>query len=479
MENPPAELVVVCKRECATCEMIVPVLKEMEAAGVCLTVYTQDDPGFPEGVSRVSHDEKLENSWRLGIETVPTLVRFEQGREAGRVQGWDRAAWRALAGIEDLGKDLPESRPGCGARNAEPGMAETLAVRFGNVTLSSRRIEPGGAEDEMEVCHARGWTDGLPVVPPTEVRVVRMLEGTSRDPGEVLAEIPPNNAACTVEKAAVNAVMAGCRPEYLPVVLAAVEAACTDEFCLHGLVATTYFSGPVIMVNGPVRHATGMNSGINVFGQGCRANATIGRALQLIIRNVGGGIPGGVDRAVFGTPGKFTFCFAENEEDSPWEPLSVERGFSREASFVTLFAGGEIQGVTDQLSRDPGSLSKTYAACLRSVAHPKIAMAADAVLAVSPQHGRVFRDAGWTKADLKDELYRLLTVPGKELVRGAGGIAEGVPGDFADSEVPKFRAGGLDIVSAGGPAGMFSAILGCWVASGPRGSSSVTREIRP
>jgi hypothetical protein len=149
-----------------------------------------------------------------------------------------------------------------------------------------------------------------------------MLRGTERAADEVVGLIPPNQAPCTVEKVAINAVMAGCKPEYMPVVLAAVEAALIDDFCLHGLLATTYFSGPVVVVNGPVTKAIGMNSGVNALGQGNRANATIGRTLQLVVRNVGGGRPGEIDRSTMGNPGKYTFCFAEKEDDSPWEPLS-------------------------------------------------------------------------------------------------------------------------------------------------------------
>src|SRR5438309_1161346 len=147
-------------------------------------------------------------------------------------------------------------------------------------------------EDPVEAAYARGWSDGLPVVPPTPERVLRMLAGTSRDPGEVVAVVPPDLVDCTVEKAAINAVMAGCLPEYLPIVLAALEAACTDQFNIHGVLATTWSSGPVVIVNGPIAKRIGMNSGGNGRGQGNRANATIGRALQLIIRNVGGGRPG-------------------------------------------------------------------------------------------------------------------------------------------------------------------------------------------
>src|SRR5258705_8633035 len=159
----------------------------------------------------------------------------------------------------------------------------------------------------------RGLTDGLPVVPPTPERVMWMLTGTRRDPRDVVATVPPNLAPVTVEKVAVNAVMAGCKPEYLPWVIAALEAVCTDEFNIHGVLATTMPVGPVLICNGPGTRAIGMNSGVNVFGQGNRANSTIGRAVQLLVRNVGGGRPGEVDRAAHGNPGKVGFCFAEDE----------------------------------------------------------------------------------------------------------------------------------------------------------------------
>ena len=478
MDKPPDGFIVFCKRECETCIAVVPAMKEIAQGDAPLTVYSQDDPGFPDGLSDVFDDTTLEKSFHFDIETVPTLVRMKNGTETGRAVGWDREEWRRLTGMEGLGKDLPEFRPGCGAKNVEPGIAEELAVRFGKVILASRRIASHEPEDDVETCFARGWTDGLPVVPPTEVRVVRMLQGTRRAPEEVVGIVPPNRAACTVEKVAVNAVMAGCKPEYMPVVLAAVEAALMDDFCLHGLLATTYFSGPVVIVNGPVARAVGMNAGINALGQGNRANATIGRALQLVVRNVGGGRPGEIDRSTLGNPGKYTFCFAEAEDDSPWESLSVERGFEKDASAVTLFAGDGVQAVFDQLSRTPESLARTYALCLRNVAHPKVPMAADAMLVVSPEHGRVFSQAGWTKSRLRGELDGLLQLPGAELVRGAGGMAEGVPEELKDATVPKFRPGGLHIVHAGGTAGRFSAIIGGWVASGPKGSQSVTKEVR-
>ena len=236
------------------------------------------------------------------------------------------------------------------------------------------------------------------------------------------------------------------------------------------------FGSPMIVVNGPAARAIGMNSGVNALGQGNRANATIGRALQLLIRNVGGGRPGEIDRATLGNPGKYSFCFAE-AEDADWLPLAQERGIEAGRSAVTLFPGEGVQGIVDQKSRDPESLARSFALSLRTVDHAKLAMAGDAVLVVSPEHARVFIEAGWSKQRLREELEKLLLAPGAELVAGAGGIAEGIPERFKDQQVPKFRPGGLLIVRAGGTAGLFSAIIAGWAASGPVGSSPVTREV--
>ncbi|MCY3609092.1 MAG: thioredoxin family protein [Acidimicrobiaceae bacterium] len=483
-------LVAVVKRDCPTCELIAPVLADIEARG-SLTVYTQDDPSFPESVSIRHHDGDLSFSWHHDVETVPTLMRISGGTEVGRIVGWSRPEWQAFTELDALGDSLPEHRPGCGSLSVDPSMVDVLAARFGSDGLAARRVEFGSLEDAQEAMHDRGWSDGLPLVAPSAERVSAMLAGTSRRADEVVANVAPDLADCTVEKAAVNAVMAGCRPEYFPVVLAALTAVCNDTFNMHGMLATTMPVGPVFIVNGPIAREIGMNSGINVFGQGNRANSTIGRAVQLIVRNVGGGRPGEVDRAALGQPGKVGFCFAEIEDDSDnsddgtegaggngWGPLCTDFGFEAGTNTVTAFPGEAPRSVVDQLSRDPESLARTMAAALNAIHHPKLVLGFDAILAVAPDHSRVFIDSGWTRQHTAERINELTTRPGAELVRGAGGIAEGVPQVLAEADLPKFRDGGLHLVHCGGGAGLFSAVIGGWV-NGDVGAQPVCVEIDP
>lgn len=465
----PEGLIAFVKRDCPTCVLVVPALQQLPH----VTVVVQDDPSWPEDVVRLD-DTGLELSWRAKISTVPTLIEIVDGVEVARAEGWLRSAWEELSGCSGLALDLPEHRPGCGSRSVEWGVEEELERRYGTRILGSRQVELADLEDDVEAAYARGWTDGLPVVPPTEERVLRMLAG--RDPTEIIAVVPPDLVPCTLEKLAINAVLAGCLPEYLPVVVAALQAACTDEFNAHGLLATTFPSSPVVVVSGPIARAIGMNSGGNAMGQGNRANATIGRALQLVIRNVGGGRPGEVDRATLGNPGKYTFCFAEAEDGSPFEPLHVSRGCAVGTSAVTLFAGSGTSVVVDQLSRTAESLARTFALALRQVAHPKLVLAFDAMLVVCPEHGRVLREAGWDRSRLLAELEPLLQLQPEELRRGSGGIEEGMPPGLDTQALGKFRPGGLLLVYAGGTAGLFSAVIGGWV-SGAGGSAPVTREI--
>lgn len=471
------ELVVIVKRECETCQLVVPVLAALGQSEL-LTVYSQDDPAFPEALGGARDDSGLETSWRHSIDVVPTLLRLENGKVVGRTEGWHREDWEAITGYRDLGPALPASQPGCGSRTMDPGMPERLALRFGAMEFGSRRIDVDADDDPIEIAYDRGWSDGLPITPPTPLRVARMLTGTPRRANEVVGLIPPNLSECTVEKVAVNAVMAGCRPEYFPVVLTCVEAALRPEFAMHGLLATLWFSGPVIIVNGPIARRIGMNSTGNALGQGNRANSTIGRALQLLIRNVGGGVPGGIDRAVLGNPGKVSFCFAEDESDPEWTPLNVARGAAPNASSVTLFHGDGVQAVGAQASRTPEELCRSFAMALWAVGHPKLARFANAILVLSPDHWSIFSAAGWGRQQIEQTLREALKRPGRDLLPGAQGVAEGIDPSLADEMVDKFHDGGLLVVRAGGQGGLLSAIIGGWSAHrNPAQVQIVTQDV--
>ena len=479
MEQQKHHYSLVVKKDCPTCALIEPVIKQLsDTFNNSLTIYVQDDPSFPESVADKIDDSSLEFSYKQKIEIVPTLIRSGDGLdEQARIFGWDKSQWQEFTGIENLGANLADFKPGCGSKTQDPGMTEILTLRFDTDLLQARKIELAESEDIMEACFERGWSDGLPLVPPTPLRVTRMLSSTDRSADEIVGSVPPDNRPCTIEKIAINAVMAGCKPDYLQVVIAALRAALKDEFCMHGLLCTTYFSTPVMIVNGPITKQIGMNSGVNALGQGNRANATIGRALQLIVRNVGGGIPGGIDRATLGNPGKYTFCFCEDESDAEWPSLSMDRGYTREDSVVNLFAGSGVQPFVDQQSRQPESLVKNLANSLRSVANTRSFGMADAIIVISPEHRRVLREGGWTKPNLKQALYDELKTPGADIIRGKDGIAEGMPEKFKDILLNKFRDDGLHIVGAGGKAGMFSAIISGWVASGEKGSQLVSQQI--
>lgn len=471
----PNGLVAVVKRDCPTCVLVAPVLEDLAGRGD-LTVISQDDPEFPTAADWVLHDSDLSLSWHHEIETVPTLIRVVDGAPAETTVGWSRERWETLSGVDGLGPDLPDTRPGCGSLSVDPTRTDELAVRFSGSVLRSRRVEIAALEDDHEAMFDRGWTDGMPVVPPTEARVLRMLQGTSRAPDEVVATVPPDLVECTVEKVAINAVMAGCKPEYLPVVLAAVEAACTDEFNMHGLLATTMPVGPVLIVNGPIRREIAMNSGLNLLGQGNRANSTIGRALQLVVRNVGGGRPGGVDRATQGNPAKIGLCFAEDEEGSAWESYASSRGFAPDVSTVTLFPGEGPRLLFDQKSRSAESLTKHFAQILRTNASPRLLMQFETVIVMSPEHMNRYRDAGWDRARFLEELTGHLVIDGASVVAGADGIEEGMPDFVADMQLSKFPPDGIHVVHGGSHAGLFSSALSGWV-TGETGSVTVTKEI--
>lgn len=296
--------------------------------------------------------------------------------------------------------------------------------------------------------------------------------------------VPPYDGRATVEKVAINAVMAGCAGPELPIVLAAVEAACREEFALHGLLATTAPAGPVLVVSGRYALAAGMNAGGNALGQGNRANLTTGRALQLTILNVGGGRPGREDRAAHGQPGKVGFAFAERlDETAPWPGLAHERtSLTETETGVTVFAGEAPRLVLDQIARTPEALAAALALALEQVATPRQRIAFDAMLVIGPEHGRVFREAGWSRQRLQAELHELTQRRAGDLRRGADGIAEGLAPEWIpdpEARIAKFAGPERILLSyAGGDAGLFSMVLGGWV-SGELGSSPQTVSVEP
>jgi len=233
----------------------------------------------------------------------------------------------------------------------------------------------------------------------------------------------------------------------------------------------------VVIVNGPIARRIGMNAGGNALGQGNRANATIGRAVQLAVRNIGGGKPGGVDRATLGSPGKYTYCFAEDEAGSAWTPLTVDRGLPAGSDAVTVFAGYGLQGTTDDLARGPEELAATFAASLRAVDNINKFPCPDVILVVCPEHERTLVQGGWDKARLHRELIERLTVPAEEVMRGQNGIAEGVSPKLAGQTVMKLQPEALLIVRAGGGAGKFSGIIAGWTPGSPQSSRPVTKLV--
>ena len=326
-------------------------------------------------------------------------------------------------------------------------------------------------DDPIEILFARGVTDGLPVVPPTAARVATTVAASGRSPDELIAEMPPRFGRATVQKIAINAVMAGCRPDYFPVVLAAVEAMCDDRFCLLGVSGTTDAVAPLVIVNGPIRRALDVNAGAGVFGPGWRANATIGRAVRLCWVNIGGAQPGVISMSTFGGPSRYGACIGENEEASPWEPLHVEHGFDRQDSTVAVMAAEALQVVADTRSRTAPDLLSTIARSLEVVAHHKAVGLGDTALVFSPEHAKTLGYDGWSKAQTREFLWRHLQKPVRDLVPGRDG-GEGLSDEMlatfpggAQSEtlVPKFRTPeNLKLLVAGGAAGRFTAIVPGW-----------------
>ncbi len=392
------------------------------------------------------------------VESVPTAVLLApDGAASATVVGWSVDALNDVLPLRV--PDLePRWKPGCEARPAHDA-----------------HRPPAGADsfDELEDMFERGWTDGLPVVPPSADRVAAMLGGL--DPDLSLGAVPPALGEATLARVAACAVLAGCKPAYFPVVRAAVEAMLDPAFNLHGQAVTTSPPGQIVIVNGPARRALDFNAGMGALGPGNRANSTIGRAVRLVVQLTGGGAPGGLDRATLGHQGKISFCFAEDEEASPWEPLSVERGFAADASTVTLIAGDAPLSVSDHRSKTPRELAATIGWAAAATWSPFWwPLDATSLFIIGREHVQMFADAGWSKADVRAAIFEQVRRPARELRHG-----ETTP--LVQSADPETLITKWDdperivIVAAGGEAGRFSAVCG---PSLGMGATTITREVR-
>jgi hypothetical protein len=309
---------------------------------------------------------------------------------------------------------------------AEPVMAALVEIatatgaRPNSVARSSRAaaaaevVERITVEDDAEAIFERfaseGWTDGLPIVPPTEERVARMLAGSDLDPSLSLGPMPPRWGEATIAKLAVNAVMAGCRPECFPVVVTAAKAILSKQFNLYGIQGTTNPASPVLIVNGPIAREIGLNARGNLFGPGFRANATIGRAVRLIMTTVGGGVPQQADKSTLGNPAKYTCCFAENEADSPWAPLHVDRGFEVETSTVTAFGGAAPANIIEK-SKTVGEMLQTMAQAIAVAGSNNMFMSQEALLVLGPEHAAMAARQGFDKARTRQTLFDHARIP--------------------------------------------------------------------
>jgi peroxiredoxin len=451
----PALLLFVSE-ECPTCTLtlrrLAPVVTELSGAGISVAAVFEDPlevaariarrTGFPGVV--LSEPAPYEVSRAYSLVSLPTAVLVDRdGRQVDRVVGWDADGLEALLSIS-VTHEAPSRKPGCAAKNTYD--AESL------------RVLDGAGFDELEEMFERGWTDGLPVVPPTPERVAAMLGG--REPEEVLGEMAPAMAEITLERVAACSVLAGCRPEYFPVVVAAVQAVLEPAFNVGGQAVTTQPVGQVVVVNGPVRDAIGLNGSVGALGPGWRANMTIGRALRLVITLTGGGFPGRLDRAALAQPGKVGLCFAEDEEVSPWEPLHVSRGYDAGRSVVTVLGADAPLSISDHRSTGPEELARVLAEAAGATWSPNWwPLGGTSLFVLCPEHARSFAEWGWGKERVRQAIFAAAQRPAAA-VRWGETTPLVLEADD-DRLVGKWSsAEEIVLVVAGGEAGRFSAVFG-------------------
>ncbi len=494
--------------DCPTCRLAAPCLNRLAAAlpaeGARVVGISQDDDRTTrEFVAQtglgleILLDRDLTVSRRLDPEAVPALFLLDAaGDVVGSQIGFDKSGWNALAAslcsrlgvapvpMADPYDGLPASKPGCASRHREAQEAPTGRIACVTERPGARasRIALHDNTDPYEYCLEAGFADALPVAPPTVERVERMLRATPLEPDLVVGRIPPNYGPATVEKIAANAVMAGCPPELMRVLVPLVRAACDERFNLHGIQATTHFAAPLIILHGPVRRELGFASGSNVFSNVARANSSLGRALSLLLVNLGGARPGGIDMSTLGNPGKFSYCIAENEEESPWEPFHVERGFPAGQSALTLFAAEPPRGVSEHNARDGAQVLRAVCRVLATVWSYRMCLMPEAVVVLCPEHVKTLARDDFSRRQVRQFLFDHTAIPLSAYQEAPGEgtnlthLYERVQLDGQEC-YRKFRSPeAISIVVAGGTAGKFSAVIGSW-ATGPRGSQMVTYPV--
>jgi len=323
--------------------------------------------------------------------------------------------------------------------------------------------------DLIEWYYERGYSDGFPLVPPTLEKIEATLAALGGDRDRLLCKVPPRWGGLTREVLAINMVMAGCRPEYAPVVEAAMLALTHVPFNLNGVQATTHMASPLLVVNGPVRREIGMNAGCNVFGSGNRANATIGRALRLVLLNVGGGWPGLLDKSTLGHPGKYTYCIAENEEESPLAPYHVEKGFRPEDSTVFVIAAEPPHSVTNHFADDPEGILDSVCSAMSTICNNNAVSAGHCAVVLGPEHARTIGRHGWKRQDIRYYLWAHAGNKWKDLYgNGRYGKVYNRNLPVWYKREPEARTpivpgpDNIHLFVAGGEAGRFSAFIPGW-----------------
>lgn len=336
--------------------------------------------------------------------------------------------------------------------------------------------------DVQETFYERGWTDGLPIVPPTPKRVQAMLDAVDADdPDLLIGYLPSRQRGVTLGKAATNAVMAGCRPEYFPIVVAALEAMFDPAFNLHGVLTSTGGAALCIVVSGPMAAEIGMNARHNVLGPGNRANATIGRAVRLIALNVLGSRPGESDASSIGHPGKYTLCFAEDPPPAPWEPLSVQYGYGPDDTTVTLMPVESPHQLAQQLTQSADDVLRSFAASIKHPTWMSTGKGGHGILMLGPEHAGFCVAAGLTQAQVRELVYEHSRIAPEELTAVGVQLERNAQHDMTpgpDGLLPTLRSpDDLVLVTAGGEGAGWSAWLPCWAPV--QHARRVTRRVRP